>query len=94
MPFALALNELVTNAMKHASRNGGVNIKVTLGREDDFDVLSVEDDGPGFSLTNKQSRSSGLGLVAALARQVRGSFCVEPGPGARCVMRFPVRTAS
>lgn len=94
MPLALALNELVTNAMKHASRNGGVNIKVTLGREGDYDVLSVEDDGPGFTLTNEQGRSSGLGLVSALARQVRGSFSVEPGPGARCVMRFPVRAAS
>ena len=93
MPLALALNELVTNAMKHASRNGNVDIKVTLGREGDYDVLSVEDDGPGLTLPNEQGRSSGLGLVTALARQVRGSFSVEPGPGARCVLRFPVRTA-
>ncbi|MDO9381377.1 MAG: histidine kinase dimerization/phosphoacceptor domain -containing protein [Hyphomicrobiaceae bacterium] len=93
MPLALALNELVTNAIKHAAQDGGVNITVTLARANDDDILTVEDDGPGFTSTDMQSRSSGLGLVAALARQVRGSFSVEPGPGARCVMRFPVRAA-
>lgn len=35
-----------------------------------------------------QWRSSGLGLVGGPARQLSGSFEVERGKGARCVVRF------
>jgi two-component sensor histidine kinase len=64
-------------------------IKVALKRTGDDIVLSVEDDGPGFDLHQTGRRSSGLGLVEGLSRQLRGAFTVERGPGARCILRFP-----
>ena len=95
MPVALCLNELVTNAIKHASSSDGARITVRLVRRDGLDELSVEDDGPGFVISAPpQRRSSGLGLVQSLARQIRGTFAIEPkasGSGARCVVRFPGR---
>ena len=83
MPLALIMNELLTNAAKHAGTKGATgdrpaHARVALAREDDTLVLTVEDDGPGFQLHNVRKRSSGLGLVAGLARQLGGSFDVEP----------------
>ena len=90
MPLALVLNELLTNAAKHGinGRETG-EIFVKLNRANGEIVLAVEDDGPGFDLHETGRRSSGLGLIRGLSRQLRGTFTVERGAGARCIMRFP-----
>ena len=90
MPLALILNELLTNAAKHGINGRGTGeIMVTLVRDNDHLVLSVEDDGPGFHMRDTGRRSSGLGLVRGLSQQLRGSFDVEDGSGGRCIVRFP-----
>jgi PAS domain S-box-containing protein len=89
MPLALILNELLTNAVKHGVNGRGTgSIRVGLTCSGETCSLQVEDDGPGFSLDEAGSRSSGLALVAGLARQLNGTFEVMPGPGARCLVRF------
>jgi PAS domain S-box-containing protein len=89
VPLALIVNELVTNAAKHGVNGRGQgSIKVCLIRDADFFVLQVEDDGPGFELAETRRRSSGLGLVMGLVRQIGGSFKVERVPGARCTVEF------
>jgi PAS domain S-box-containing protein len=89
MPLALILNELLTNAAKHGAAGRAGEIRVTLRHEVDEIILIVEDDGPGFDLGKASRRSSGLGLVAGLARQLRGSFAVQRAAGACCTVRFP-----
>ena len=90
MPLALILNELLTNAAKYgAEANGLVNINVSLKRTNGNFVLCVQDEGPGFEAKDFRRRSSGLGLVAGLARQLLGSFIVESCGGARCIVTFP-----
>ncbi|HEX8626287.1 MAG TPA: histidine kinase dimerization/phosphoacceptor domain -containing protein [Allosphingosinicella sp.] len=89
VPLALVLNELVTNAAKYgtdAEGRGTIRVALT-GTEGRF-LLAVEDDGPGFDLCEVRRKSSGLGLVAGLARQVGGSFRVERRGGARCLLEF------
>ncbi|MEO7177510.1 MAG: histidine kinase dimerization/phosphoacceptor domain -containing protein [Allosphingosinicella sp.] len=89
VPLALILNELVTNAAKYgvdAEARGA--IRVALTETDGRFTLAVEDDGPGFDLCEVRRKSSGLGLVAGLARQIGGSFRVERPSGARCVLEF------
>jgi two-component sensor histidine kinase len=90
MPLALILNELLTNAAKHGLKGrskGEVNI--SLHCADGEATLVIEDDGPGFELQNPGRRSSGLGLVRGMARQLGGNFFVEKSSGARCIVRFP-----
>jgi two-component sensor histidine kinase len=90
IPLALILNELLTNAIKHGVNGRGAgSIEVSLTKDAQDFVLQVDDDGPGFELSNTQRRSSGLGLVSGLAQQIGGSFAVARGAGARCTVRFP-----
>jgi two-component sensor histidine kinase len=92
MPLALVLNELLTNAEKYgANDRGRVTIIVGLSQRPGSHELYVQDRGPGFNFEQAQKRSSGLGLVAALAERLKGTFTVERRSGARCTLRFPDR---
>ncbi len=89
MPLALIVNELLSNAVKHAARPGrAASVRVALDQTGDGFVLCVDDDGPGFDFAAARRRSSGLGLVAGLAAQLGGRLTVERDLGARCIVRF------
>ncbi len=89
MPLALIIHELIINAAKHGlnGRDRG-SIQVSLTSSDESYLLTVEDDGPGFVLEHVRKRSSGLGLVFGLARQLGGTLKVEKNRGARCIVEF------
>ena len=74
----LILNELISNAFKHAFPNDvGGQIKVTLRSGPDGKCsLCVVDTGVGIpaSLDIKKNESMGLRLVRSLTRQIGGSF--------------------
>jgi PAS domain S-box-containing protein len=90
VPLALILNELIANAAKYgAGPDGHSSVAICLVQEEGGFTLIVEDEGPGFDLGEVRRRSSGLGLVIGLARQMGGRFRVERGPGARCLLDFP-----
>jgi PAS domain S-box-containing protein len=88
MPLALILNELLTNAVKHGvnGREQGT-VRVGLTQSSSTCELYVEDDGPGFDLPDIRRRSSGIGLVIGLARQLGGTLDVQRSP-CRCTVRF------
>jgi PAS domain S-box-containing protein len=92
LPLALVVNELVVNAVKHGQgekRDGLITVRLTaLSNEIE---LCVEDNGPGFELEHTNRRTSGLGLVDGLARQLGGSFQVERSGTTRCIVRFKRR---
>ena len=90
MPLMLIAKELIANAAKHGlGGRAKMIVRVGLRKELSGYVFTVEDDGPGFTLQAAHARSSGLCLVMMLARQLNGTFEVERGPGARCIVRFP-----
>ena len=92
IPCGLILNELVTNALKHAfpgGRRGTVSVraeKLENGRM----TLSVADDGVGFShqLEAKSSTSLGWRLVQALAEQLGAEVKVSNHSGTKISVTF------
>jgi two-component sensor histidine kinase len=85
IPCGLILNELVTNALKHAfpqDRPGAV--RVELGHTTDGRVrLAVSDDGVGLpgGLDIRHSDTLGLQLVCTLAEQLAAKLEVGQGAG-------------
>jgi PAS domain S-box-containing protein len=89
MPLALILNELLTNAVKHACSGKVENfVRIGLTNGDDGFALYVEDGGPGFDLDSMNGQSSGLKIVQLLARQLHGKLEVVRKPVSRCTVRF------
>ncbi|OCK56968.1 PAS domain S-box protein [Bradyrhizobium sp. LMTR 3] len=89
MPLALILNELLTNAVKHGTRDYARQaVRVSLTSQDGRLALCVEDDGEGFDLEAVRKNSSGLRLVLGLARQLHGTLHVTKSPSRAC-LDFP-----
>lgn len=80
--LGLVINELVTNAVKHAFPDGrsGV-IEVIFGRGPDGWRLTVKDDGVGMPKTSRPSSGIGKRLIEAFARQAGGTLSQGPLPG-------------
>jgi PAS domain S-box-containing protein len=90
LPLALILNELLTNAVKHGTDGRQGTVKVNLREVGSEIQLCVADCGHGFNIKKVETRrSSGIGLIMGLVRQVGGSFEVECESGTRCIVSFP-----
>ncbi|MDF2697172.1 MAG: protein kinase [Labilithrix sp.] len=92
LPCGLIVNELVSNAIKHAfphGRTGRVRVALREAAPRRY-VLTVEDDGIGLPPTFDVGKidSLGLQLVQDLTNQLRGTLAIEPGPGARFSIAF------
>jgi two-component sensor histidine kinase len=93
IPCGLIVNELVTNAFKHAfpgERRGQVRVSAQLGAPGQA-ILQVADDGVGIPAVVRSTRSGGLGLelVATLTRQLRAVFHLGEGPGTMFTITLP-----
>jgi two-component sensor histidine kinase len=91
VPCGLLVNELISNAFKHAFPDGRVGeIKVCLKPIGGEMVLSVRDNGVGLpqGLNVSATRSLGLQLVKLLADQVGARLTVGSAPGTCFELRF------
>ena len=96
IPCGLIVNELISNALKHAfpdARRG--KLQVHLHEDSDADgflQLSVSDDGIGLpsDLDIKTAPTLGLQLVTLLTDQLRGSISIGYGNPTRFALRFPL----
>ena len=84
VPLGLIMNELVSNALKHAfpgERQG--TISITGGDEHDLITLVVRDNGVGFppDFDWKNTTSLGMRLVNSLIDQVDGTITLDRGAG-------------
>ena len=78
--IGLIVNELVTNAIKHAFPDGRAGrIRIDFEALKDQWLLSVEDDGNGFSSRAHRNAGTGEGqdLVSGLTRQIGGELQFE-----------------
>lgn len=95
IPAGLMLNELLSNAYKHAfpdGRNG--QIVVHTAHEGTEVVLSVKDDGVGMPQHIDTTEHIGLELVRTLARQLRGKVSFMSQGGTDVTLRFPAGPTS
>jgi two-component sensor histidine kinase len=78
--IGIVVNELVTNACKHAFGDGGGSIRVKAWREDGAALIEVADDGIGFD-SGKAKNGLGSRLVTAFVQRVKGKSEVRSSSG-------------
>lgn len=88
----IAVNELVTNSVKHAfagKKEGHISVAAT--RRDSRTVLTYRDDGPGLGGEAPGSAATGFGmkLVEMMVENLGGKMRVHPGPELRIDLELP-----
>ncbi len=95
IPIGLIVNELVTNALKHAFPSGGEGeIRIAMTCDDGAKYsLMVRDNGKGlpagFDLDG--AKTFGMRLIAILVDQIRGSLAYSSDKGSVFTLIFPGR---
>jgi PAS domain S-box-containing protein len=90
-PVALMVNELVTNALKHAFKDEARpgNIGVKMSQPDGHLIIEVSDDGVGMNGADGDA-SFGMRLIRQLGRQLRADVeWRDAGPGTQVVITIP-----
>jgi PAS domain S-box-containing protein len=92
IPCGLILNELISNALKHAfpdGRKGKLQVSFWQEGEKDFRLV-VADDGVGLpdKVDIRRTRSLGMQLVSVLADQLGAGLKIESGPGTTFTLMF------
>jgi PAS domain S-box-containing protein len=97
IPCGLVVNELISNALKHAfpnDRRGEIKVELTRDTNDDV-TLIVSDDGVGISdeLDPSQTVTLGLQLVYLLGDQLGGQVSVNRANPTQFHIKFPAQIA-
>ena len=90
-PLALAVNELVVNALRHAfpDRDQGI-VHVTLRRAGGDVKISIADDGVGLPADHIAGQGYGMTLVAMMIKQIGGELRTESVGGTRFTITAPL----
>jgi two-component sensor histidine kinase len=98
VPFGLLVNELGTNAIKHAFPDGTGRVLLSVEQIDDQIALTVADNGVGMKSKNAAAipEKHGSDYVAIFVRQLGGTMTVSPseGTGTTVRVRLPLLAAS
>jgi PAS domain S-box-containing protein len=92
IPCGLILNELVSNALKHAFPPGKVGeVSIDFYYNNDVFILTVSDNGIGLpkNLDIQNTESLGLKLVHTLINQLEGTMEINRNYGTKFIIRFP-----
>jgi two-component system CheB/CheR fusion protein len=89
-PLYRIAHEAVSNALRHSNAQ---QITLAFCAFDDNAVLSIEDDGQGFSATRVREGVGGMHEMSERARQIDGILTVESAPfhGTRICCTVPIQ---
>ncbi|MGO9016148.1 MAG: sensor histidine kinase, partial [Dissulfurispiraceae bacterium] len=91
VPCGLIINELLTNAFKHAfPNNGGGLISINFAETDGAHTLTIKDNGVGLpeGFDYKEANTLGLQLVKVLTRQLKGTLQIKSVKGTEAIVSF------
>jgi two-component sensor histidine kinase/integral membrane sensor domain MASE1 len=91
--LGLALNELITNSIKHSNSSGNAVIHVSCRREGYRALITISDNGPGFPAGFDIERATGFGLRMAqrVVSQEGGEIhLATTAEGSEVKISFPV----
>lgn len=90
IPCGLLINEVLSNAYKHAfvGRKDGL-IDIVFRKEGDSIILTIKDNGVGFKKgSNVKSSTLGTSLIDAFSMQLKGEYTFEVDNGTKFNISF------
>jgi two-component sensor histidine kinase len=98
--LALVVNELATNAIKHAFESSGGHVTIKAWQDTGTVLIVVDDDGldlpprarlkgAGLGLRLESAHGLGLGLADQLTNSIGGRLVVPPPPSKAFEIRVP-----
>jgi two-component sensor histidine kinase len=95
IPCSLVINEILSNAFKHAfrERDSG-NVGISMVQDNGHLCIAIRDDGVGMpgDFDVDQANSLGVKLMRNLVQhQLRGSLMITSRNGTEVVVEFPIR---
>jgi two-component sensor histidine kinase len=97
VPLALIINELISNSLKYAFRDGRKGkVNILIAERDQKIVVEVSDDGMGLPEDFKAPTGSGFGykLINILAERLNASVHTTSGNGTCVTVTVPVTKAA
>jgi two-component sensor histidine kinase len=93
VPLGLILNELLTNAYKHAGNNNESIVSIVVKEKESKLFLSVSDNGNGFPIDFDiyKINSYGLKFVNGLTQQLNGRVKFSNNGGASVEIEVPLQ---
>ena len=91
--LGLIINELVSNAFKHAFRKGSKgNLYISIKKDNRKYELIIQDDGMGFppNIDFRKTESLGLQLIITLVEQIGGEISLYTNNGTKFVINFTI----
>ncbi len=96
IPCALIVNEILSNAFKHAFKGRKYGkVSITAMKQDGHVHITVRDDGIGFprELDISHATSLGIKLIRNLVQQLGGSLTINGSSGTEVIVEFPIQAA-
>jgi len=93
IPLGLILNELISNAFKHAYQNQpNPRLMVNLEYPDAHELnIRIRDNGGGMpSVDEKQRKTFGMKIVTTLTKELKGSLNVKSDNGTTYELNIPI----
>jgi len=91
IPYGLILNELISNAFKHAfPADQSGEIKVSIKNKDKKNILIVHDNGIGLPayINFKNTKTLGVQLIHTLTKQLGGNIVLDRSSGTTFTLSF------
>jgi len=90
IPLGLILNELITNALKHAFKTKDGVLTIKSNCSDKTMKLKISDSGIGFDFKNYKGPTFGLELIDILVSQINGTLEYSNNNGSVYTISFPL----
>lgn len=89
--LGLLLNELISNAFKHAFPDKSGTLKIKTSRRDDSYIFIIQDDGIGLpaGFDRENINTLGLQLIITLVDQIKGNITFINDNGTKVRIEFP-----
>ena len=90
----MILNELISNAFKHAYENQpnpSLRINLAYPEADHELSISIADNGRGMPVVDEKTRKTfGMKIVSTLIKELKGSLNVKSGNGTTYDLHIPI----